>query len=211
MDDHRRPDRSYRQVQRIDVVLVSAAQNGDPDALNTLMTQAYPRVLRFLMRRAHDQELARDLTQETLWLASQRLAQLTAAASFEPWLLRIARNTHYESRDQPRFRRPLSLNWLIDQADDEDMLGDLNEEIESYAEREAVRQALAILTPSQREVMLLSRVDGYSGAEVAVILGITPPAGYQRLHRALVAFQHAYKHVSADPAPARLKRLQWGY
>jgi RNA polymerase sigma-70 factor (ECF subfamily) len=50
--------------------------------------------------------------------------------------------------------------------------------------REELRQALARLPAAQREVLLLSVVEGFTGEEIARILGIRPKTVWTRLHRA---------------------------
>jgi RNA polymerase sigma-70 factor (ECF subfamily) len=51
-------------------------------------------------------------------------------------------------------------------------------------QREELRQALARLSAVQREVLLLSVVEGFTGDEIAQILGIRPKTVWTRLHRA---------------------------
>jgi RNA polymerase sigma-70 factor (ECF subfamily) len=51
-------------------------------------------------------------------------------------------------------------------------------------QREELRLALARLPAAQREVLLLSVVEGFTGEEIAEILGIRPKTVWTRLHRA---------------------------
>lgn len=51
-------------------------------------------------------------------------------------------------------------------------------------QREELRHALARLPTGQREVLLLSVVEGFTGEEIAEILGIRPKTVWTRLHRA---------------------------
>jgi RNA polymerase sigma-70 factor (ECF subfamily) len=55
---------------------------------------------------------------------------------------------------------------------------------EEVAHRQDVRQALARLPDAQREVLLLNLVEGFTGEEIAQILGIRPKTVWTRLHRA---------------------------
>lgn len=51
-------------------------------------------------------------------------------------------------------------------------------------QREELRQALTRLPATQREVILLSVVEGFTGEEIARILGIRPKTVWTRMHRA---------------------------
>ncbi len=59
------------------------------------------------------------------------------------------------------------------------------------AAQDQVGQALASLPPKQREVLVLSMVEGLSGDEVAAILGIRTGAVWVRLHRARKRLEEA--------------------
>lgn len=163
------------------------------------------------MHLAHERELARDLTQDTLVLASQRLHRLTAAESFEPWLLRIARNTYYESKGQPRLRKSLSLDQMRGRPDEREILVDRDDAIESYPTREVVLRTLVKLNPTAREIIFLRYVAGYNGREMSVILDISTSAVYQRLHRVVADFERIYQLLDNEHGPEVSGTPQWGY
>jgi RNA polymerase sigma-70 factor (ECF subfamily) len=50
--------------------------------------------------------------------------------------------------------------------------------------RDELRHALKMLPTAQREVLVLHAVDGFTGEEIAQILGIKPKTVWTRLHRA---------------------------
>jgi RNA polymerase sigma-70 factor (ECF subfamily) len=67
--------------------------------------------------------------------------------------------------------------------------------------RDELRHALARLPAAQRDVLLLSVVEGFTGEEVATILGIRPKTVWTRLHRARRAMTQL---LAGDQAAAAL-------
>jgi RNA polymerase sigma-70 factor (ECF subfamily) len=67
------------------------------------------------------------------------------------------------------------------------------------ARSDAVRQALAMLSAEQRQVLLLFSHVGLSADEVAEVLGIQPAAARKRRQRAREAFEAAWSQVMAEP------------
>ena len=60
----------------------------------------------------------------------------------------------------------------------------VDDRLDAWAERGRFRAALAVLTDSDRELLLLVGWEGLSQAEAATALGISPGAARVRLHRA---------------------------
>src|SRR4051812_10820639 len=66
-------DGSLRGEETGDARLVERARNGDDDAFALLVSRYERKLLRVLTRMVHDEELARDLAQETFWKVYNRL------------------------------------------------------------------------------------------------------------------------------------------
>lgn len=160
------------------------------------------------------------------WRALERL-DLDAGAEprRRAWLYRIAHNTATDYlRRRGRFRW-LSLDaWRglgsTDEVDDDDAAdagriqgndddalaiepdlasGGIADDADSpRARRDAVRQALAMLSAEQRQVLLLFSHVGLSADEVAEVLGIQPAAARKRRQRAREAFETAWRQVTAE-------------
>jgi RNA polymerase sigma-70 factor, ECF subfamily len=209
MDERQQPDAVPSGLQQINMTLVAAACQGDSHAANSLLIQSYPRVLRFLAHLTGDRELSRDLAQETMLSVSQGIGRLASPESFDSWLLRIARNTYRSARHQPKFRTPYSLDWMLQHPDSQRVVSRINESIESYPEREVVWQALALLSPTAREIIYLSHLSGHSGKEIGEIVDISPSAVYQRLHRAEIDFKHIHDKLTEVSERRASELPQW--
>ena len=66
---------------------------------------------------------------------------------------------------------------------------------ESVAESAQVKAALALLSDSDRDVLLLAAWDGLTTAELASVLQVKPAAARVRLHRARIRFAEALHTV----------------
>ncbi len=81
-----------------DALLVSrAALLGDRSAFNRLVERHQSSVRRFLLNlTAGDDDLSKDLAQDTFVKAWLSIASFRATAKFSTWLFRIAYNTFYD-------------------------------------------------------------------------------------------------------------------
>jgi len=169
-------------------------------AFAALVERHYAALLRYLTRQTGHPELAADLTQESFLAAYRAFAGLRVDACAEAWLYRIARNQLRMEWRRRRLRRLVSLDWLPDGAQAlfpalrrADASGDCGE-------RDRIQRALETLSPGLREALLLHDLGGFTGEEVARILGIQPAAARKRICRAEAAFRRAYGPISLPDA-----------
>ncbi len=170
-------------------LLQRVAERADAAAFRELYQAYGPRVKAYMMRQGADAATAEDLAQETLFTVWRR-ASLYAAdkGSAATWIFTIARNLRID-----RLRREMPWQELPEgrheQASDETPPDDALSEKERQVR---VRAALAELPPEQREVVVLSYLEGLSHGEIATRLGL--PMGtvksrmriaYQRVRTAL--------------------------
>jgi RNA polymerase sigma factor CnrH len=157
----------------------------------------------FLRGLVGDGEQALDLTQDAFhdaWRATQRAdAPWTAADGDDEarrrWLFHTA---YWRAVSQLRRRKiihwlPLERPWST-QGERDGQGGDCSSETEradgaaAFEERvvegEALRAALAKLAPEDAAALLLRAVEGFSAAEAAAIMRISPAAMAQRISRA---------------------------
>src|SRR5664279_3127955 len=75
-----------------DARLVELARDGDDDAFAVLVARYERKLIRVLHRLVRDEELARDLAQETFWKVYTRLDRFDTSRRFGPWLFRVGVN-----------------------------------------------------------------------------------------------------------------------
>src|SRR3954463_8053753 len=71
---------------------VERPRAGDDAAFAALVTRYERKLIRVLNRLVHDEELARDLAQETFWRVYNRLDRFDTSRRFGPWLFRVGVN-----------------------------------------------------------------------------------------------------------------------
>ena len=165
--------------------LIARAQNGDEAAFDGLYARFQRTVFRFLYYRVGDVAGADDLTADVFLRVARALpGYRRQRASFQAWLLQIARNLsidHYR-RARSRPQEPL----------DERMASD-GDDLDQVAERRLtharLRAALETITEEQREVIVLRFVAGCSTAEVATVIGKSETAVKALQRRGLEALR----------------------
>ena len=147
---------------------------GNPTAFASRVADARPRVTAVAARLVGRDE-AEDVVQEAVLRAFLALSSLRDAARFESWLCGIAINVaKMRLRRAATHARALAAaapNNTVLQGEERELL-------------ELVRDAVDVLPPGQRDVVLLHYVDDLSCDEIAQLLGTSPGAVRVRLHRA---------------------------
>jgi RNA polymerase sigma-70 factor (ECF subfamily) len=172
--------------------MVGLARAGDAVARDYLIDTHYASLARYLTQLTYDPEQAADLTQDAFLKAFQRFDQLKNDAAFAAWLYRIARNEWYSQLRHRRIRRVVSLDWLQRRGDGSVARAPVDP-LESHAERQDVRAAMAALSAADQEVLVLRHLAGFGGREIGGILGISADAAQRRLNRAEERFRGCYR------------------
>ena len=123
-------------------------------------------------RRRSDEQTADDVVAEVFLIVWRRLDAVPADPL--PWLLGVARKALANHRRSSA--RSIALNERIGAT--------LPSHAEQPAQDHEVLEALAMLEPRDREVLLLIAWEGLRQDEVATVLAINRPAVATRLHRA---------------------------
>jgi RNA polymerase sigma-70 factor (ECF subfamily) len=174
---------------------VDAARSGDSSAFGRLWELLSPRVHGYL--RGRGVASPEDVTSEVFLAAFTGMATFTGdGAAFRSWLFTIA---HHKAVDDLRRRTPTT-EWTpendpraVDSAEDTAFEGLLGAR---------VRGMLDVLTPDQREVLLLRAVGDLSIEEVAAVTGRTEGAVKQLFHRAVATARKAEPTSAPAIAPA---------
>lgn len=177
---HNRPaDPSYTATGTVpvesappDEALMVAYQGGEVRAFETLFGRYQDRVFGYFVRYFGDRELAADLFQRTFLHVHRARAEYEPSRSFAAWVFGIASNLGKDELKR-RSRRPGDAKWATpDDAPVGVAEGD-DPETRLISQERAVRVegALAKLPASQREVVILHKLEGLSFREIAQALG----------------------------------------
>jgi len=181
-----------RADERGDAWLVEQVRSGDDQAFAALVARYERKLIRVLVRLVHDQELARDLAQETFWKVYNRLDRFDTSRRFGPWLFRIGVNL---GLDQLR-RREAPQATSIDQVHGEGAwafdLPDPDPRIQAELAQE-VQFILEKISVPYRTILVLRDLEGFSSAEVAAIVGRREATVRWRLAKAREAFREHWE------------------
>ncbi len=205
--DHNRSDQVSYSLEETsatmegprDEALMAAYQKGDGRAFDTLFSRYQDRVFGYFVRIFGDRSLAEDLFQRTFLHVHRARADYDPARPFVSWLFSIASNL---SKDEVkhRARRPGDANWSAPEDAPVRPAGGTDPEARLLAqERSArVKGALAKLPDSQREVIILHKLEGLSFPEIADALGEEVEAVKARAFRGYRALR---EHLAEGDAP----------
>lgn len=162
---------------------IARAQEGDRAAFAALVRAHQDEVYTLARRLVGDPHLAADVAQESLVRAWRALPRFRGEAQLSTWLHRITVNTAWTHKDRARRNAAVSLEEYYElpalpSPTDPETAGELVEL------RGRLRDALDRLPESQRQIVVMKDVHGWSHQEIADAMDITVTAAKVRLHRA---------------------------
>lgn len=155
--------------------LVARAQQGDREAARSLYDTHVRRIHRLVFRLCGDEEMARDLVQDTFIRVFDKLSTFRGDSAFATWVHRIAVTVTLNGlRKERRLRRG---------ADDLDVANDLPAPSDTVDPdlRARLRAAIEALPPGARASVILHDIEGYTHSEIGEMLGIAEGTSKARL------------------------------
>jgi RNA polymerase sigma-70 factor (ECF subfamily) len=178
--------------------LVARAQAGDRVAFAAIFRQFNARICTYLARLVGDDDLGRDLAQDTFLAVWRALPEIRDTTRFIPWFYRIATNTA-----RSHMRRTRIVRWLPwPSGESEPSEAELPFSAagpEQHAgESELVALALGRLAPQHRTCLLLQVEGGFTQREIAALLEISEKAVSAYVSRAREQFRRAYRELEDE-------------
>lgn len=156
--------------------VVRRAQAGDQEALGLLYARYVGNIYGYVLSIVHDHHQAEDITQQVFVKLVGAIDKYEERdALFFAWIVRVARNT---AVDFIRAERLIPVGE-VRQPD----RGNNPWERLFDGRTQALRDALAMLSQSQREVVIMCYVSGFSLHEIAKITGRSQGATHSLHHR----------------------------
>lgn len=165
-----------------DEELMRQVAEGDLDQLKVLFERHHVHLFNFLNKMTGDLPLSEDLTQEVFYKI-MKYRTTYAQGRFVAWMFTIARNslkTHY-SRNQEVYESIHEQHRTF--------LNVRQEEPEDYSQ---LQSALDKLDTTDREILILNRLQEIKYSELAEIMGSTPGAIKTKVCRALKKLKTIY-------------------
>jgi len=172
-----------------DQELMKLVQAGDASPAAEIFDRYSARIYNFTFRFLKNSEAAEDATQEVFVKMLKYARQFHGDAKLSTWLFSIAANLcrdHLRNADN-KAKEPEETLISLPAATDSSPEWNL----ERRQNETRVQRALELLTPEQREAILLSRYQGLSYAEIAQIAGCSEGAVKTRVFRAMETLKKA--------------------
>lgn len=157
----------------IDQKIIEECKKGDLQNFRQIIEAASPFAFSVAFKILGDEELAKDVVQDTMVTIWEKLGKINSAGSFKTWLYRITVNKCYDQlrkmRRAPEFR-PDEKTWAA-------ISNDISEQPSSGLENEEVNRLLSFviqnLSPKQKSVFVLSEIEQMSNDEISEITGMS--------------------------------------
>jgi RNA polymerase sigma-70 factor, ECF subfamily len=172
--------------------LAERVRNGEPSAEEELVRLFRDRIAFLARMRTHDASSAQDLTQDVLLavvvaLRDGHLREPDRLAAFVYGTARNVINNHFRARSRLPKEDPL---------DDRDHPTCVPDPLEDEDRNALIRRALTSLDTTDRQILLLTLVDGLKPGDIAGRLGLTPEVVRAHKSRALKKIADRVKKLS---------------
>lgn len=158
--------------------LIERAIEGERSSLSNLLEVNYPIVYGFLLKISLHEEIAKDITQETMVKAITNIKKFRGDCKFSSWLIMIGINIYKNQIKQNKY----NAKWQ--DAVDHTLPSLFS--VEDYAERridmEKVLNALKKMKSMDRLIFILKYYEGYDYNEICKITGIKVGTCKSKMH-----------------------------
>lgn len=176
--------------------LMLAVRDGDLDSLGVLFERHHGPLFGFLVKLTGDRTAAEDITQTVFQRMLKYRHTYRDEGQFAAWMYHLARRCAAD-----HFRRSNAAPAATDPLDLEAHADDRPHADESAAKSDdhaLLHHALGRLDRDDREILLLSRFQELSFAEIATILECSVGAAKVRAHRALRELRDIYLQLQKE-------------
>lgn len=194
-----------QQQEQTDEQLVRQYINGNDAAFDVLLARYESKIYSYIFYAVHDEEQAQDLFQDIFVriVCQLKSGKYNDMNKFASWLMRITHNRVIDYH-----RRNHAENFVSNDDQERDPLNNIAVATEDNREREIisqqtlrdVRQLIAMLPQSQREVVLMRYYDELSFKEIALRTGTSINTALGRMRYALINLRRLAKTYDVELA-----------
>ena len=185
-------NQNRKLVKDDDFDLIQAINSGQTEKFHDLVKRYEQKLYNFSLRMCRNPSDAEDMIQDTFLNVFKYLKNFRYETKFKNWLYKVAASTCIKKRRKSKFApdKELSLDEFLpnDEAEKPDTVPEwamlpldklLNDELAGV-----INRTILALPKKYRVVIILRDIEGFSTAETAQILNLSPANVKVRLHRA---------------------------
>lgn len=180
--------------ESIDNQLMFRVKEGNLDQMALLFDRHHRSLYGFFYHHTGLKSESEDLVQTVFMNMIRSRATFTGSHKFETWMYTIARNALKD-----HYRKNKRLSGFVDADEVAYQLKDSTEaddKIHRREEEKLLKQALELLTETDRELIILSRYQEMKYHEIAVLMNLSEGAIKVRIHRAVKQLKENYLQLS---------------
>jgi RNA polymerase sigma-70 factor (ECF subfamily) len=176
-----------------DSALIERLQNGDEDALEDLFNLYSPKLYNVAHKILGDVADTQEVIQDVFWTAYRKAKTFRGTAQLSTWLYRLTVNAALGKIRRSKKSKEVEYDEFLPKFEEDghhavrpvvDWSNALEEDCARREIQELLKQALDLLSPLDRSIVVLSDLEGLPDKEIAAAVSITVPAVKTRLHRA---------------------------
>lgn len=175
-----------------DLEILDDLRNGRDLSFRTLVERYQGVVLNCAYRFVQDRETAKDLTQEVFLEVYQSLPSFRGEAALSTWIYRIAvtRSLNHLKAAKRKKRFAFLTSLFGEEQENLQVAADPGDDpaaiLENKERGRILQEALGALPETQRVAFTLSKVEGMSYQEIALVMNVSIPSVESLIHRARV-------------------------
>jgi RNA polymerase sigma-70 factor (ECF subfamily) len=179
-------NQNYQSLKTLsDEEIMLKVSDGELDMLRVLFDRYHVRIYNFLFKMSRDKMVSEDLTQD-VFAKVIKYRTSYKNGNFTSWIYTIARNIFSSYYQKQKKERGYMINDdILDSG--EVSITESNEE-----ELDHLQKALVQLKPSDRELIVMHRIQEIKYAQIAEIIDSTEVAVKVRVHRAIKKLKEVY-------------------
>ena len=192
MTTQKQKNQNRKIIKDNDFDLIQAINSGQTEKFHDLVMRYEQKLYNFSLRMCRNPSDAEDMIQDTFLNVFKYLKNFRHETKFKNWLYKVAASTCIKKRRKSKFApdKELSLDEFLpnDEAEKPEHVPEwallpldklLNEELSSV-----INKTIISIPKKYRVVIVLRDIEGFSTAETAQILNLSPSNVKVRLHRA---------------------------
>lgn len=192
MTTQKQKNQNRKIIKDNDFDLIQAINSGQTDKFHDLVIRYEQKLYNFSLRMCRNPSDAEDMIQDTFLNVFKYLKNFRHETKFKNWLYKVAASTCIKKRRKSKFApdKELSLDEFLpnDEAEKPEHVPEwallpleklLNAELSSV-----INKTIISIPKKYRVVIVLRDIEGFSTAETAQILNLSPSNVKVRLHRA---------------------------
>jgi RNA polymerase sigma factor (sigma-70 family) len=170
-----------------DEIIMNRVKNGNLAELSVLFERYHVRLFNYMLKLTFDRTVGQDLTQNLFYRIIKYRHTFKDDHSFIAWVFQLARNVHI---DYCRQHKKFTDKYTSVKEHDENIIAESGAFEEE--EFELLDKALSLLSPEQREIIVLRRYQRLKYEEIAAIHNSSVSSVKVQVHRAIKQLRKIY-------------------